>query len=132
MSPDETLTEFIRRLRALKGVAAIAAREAAPLVEDVVRSNASRGVDPEGQTWTPKKDGGRPLANVAGAIRTLAKGSMVQIGLTGHYVFHHFSKSKTLPRRRVIPGEGRIPANVVAALREGARRAFLRVMGGAA
>lgn len=130
MDGDAKLSAFIDRLRSLKDLAARAAVHAAPLVEAAIRETAGSGLDPDGQPWTPTKGGTRPLANVARAIRVIPKGSAVIVGLAGHYVFHHFSKSKSLPQRRVIPGAGAIPANVVRALREGARKAFRSTMGG--
>jgi len=125
---DAKLSDFIRRLRSMKDLAAQAAREAAPLVEAAVRRQAADGQAPDGGAWAPTKDGRRAIPNAARAITAVAKGSAVQIVLAGVYVFHHYGKG--LPERRIIPGQGAIPAPVVAALREGARRVFRRVAGG--
>lgn len=128
MDADAKLATFIQRLRDMKNVAADVARETAPLVERALRSSAAAGVDPDGTPWAATEKGKRALPNAASAIRAVARGSAVDVILAGVYVFHHFGKG--MPERRLIPGRGAIPAPVVAALREGARRVFRRLAGG--
>ena len=128
MSGDAELAAFVSRLRDLKSLATVAAKEAAPLVEGTLRETAAAGTDPDGNPWPPKRDGSRALPNAAGAISAVAKGTAVVVVLTGAYVYHQFSKGKS--RRRILPDRGTtLPARVAQALRNATERAFARVMG---
>lgn len=126
------LDAMIATLRKLGKAPADVAKEAAPLVEAVLRENASAGVDPDsGAAWAPKKDGGRAMKNASAAITTKANGDLLVTTLKGPEVFHHYSKKKSEPQRRVIPDGGAgIPKNVAAAIDVAASRVFDRVMGG--
>lgn len=131
MSGDAALADFIARLRSLPRLAAEVANEAAPLVERAARANASRGLDPDGQPWAPTKDGKRPLEHAAEALTAKATGTVVELVLVGYHVIHHYG-TKRLPARRIVPDAGAgIPKQLADAMREGARRVFVRLMGGA-
>jgi len=121
---------MIARLRGLRGFVGEAAKEAAPLVEAELRKTAAAGVDPEGKAWPTRRDGSRALERAATAITARAVGEAVVATLVGAYVFHHYAKGAD--RRRILPDSGAgVPAGVAGACREGARRAFRRLMGGA-
>lgn len=125
---DAALAAYAARLRNLKTLAPAAAREAAPLVEAVIRDEAAAGVDPDGRAWAPKKDGGRALPNAAGAIRAVANGVAVIVKLTGAYVYHHYSKSAAY-RRRILPDSGAgVPPRIADALKRATAEAFRRAM----
>lgn len=124
------LGAFSKRLRELRELAAEGAKEAAPLVAEALRKTASAGTTPDGQPWKPTKGGQRALSNAADAIAARAIGNVIEIILSGHYVFHHYG-TKRLPQRAVIPENGgSIPAVVTDACRRGAVAAFRRIMGG--
>lgn len=130
MDADATLSAFIARLRSLPRLAEEVAREAAPLVERAARSNAERGLDPEGKPWAPTKDGKRPLQHAAEALTAKATGAIVELVLVGHHVVHHYG-TKRMPARRIVPDAGAgVPKHLADAMREGARRVFGRLMGG--
>src|SRR5450432_64307 len=88
MDGDAALTNMIETMRALHTIAERAAKLAAPRVEEAIRTQVGRGLDPEGRPWPPTKDGKRPLANAANAIHSEARGDVVVIVLRGPEVFH--------------------------------------------
>ncbi len=124
------LDAMIRRLRGLRGMSAAAAREAAPLVEAAAKASADAGTTPSGAAWSPtKRDGDRALTRAASAVSARATGSVVQIVLVGHHIYHSLGIGR--PKRQIIPDKGdAIPSAIAAAMAEGARRAFARLMGG--
>jgi hypothetical protein len=128
MDGNAALSAFVERLRALRQLATETARAAAPLVERAARETAAAGTDPEGNRWAPTKDGRRPLANAAAAIRGVAVGSAVQLVVRGYHVFHHHGTAR-LPQRRILP-EGAIPKAIGEAVRAAARLTFTRTVGG--
>ncbi|MDB4996651.1 MAG: uncharacterized protein JWM74_4083 [Myxococcaceae bacterium] len=126
----ECLDDMIARMRGLDSFTAEAAKEAAPLVQTSARRTAAAGTTPEGKAWPPKKDGGRALEHAAEHVTAVAVGSAIEVTLTGPDVFHN-KGTASVPERRVIPRVGDpIPRTYADAMREGARRAFLRITGG--
>jgi hypothetical protein len=125
------LDAMIRRVRSLGGGEFLnrAAAAAAPLVQEAAKATAAAGTTPTGEAWAPrKKDGGRAMANAAGAVRAYALGAIITIALSGVEVYHHLSKSHP---RKVIPDAGgdTIPTTIADAIERGAVRAWSRAMG---
>ncbi len=129
MGPDQALRDFIGRLRKLPALAAAVAREAAPAVQEAAREQAGSGLAPDGRTWVPTKDGGRPLENAATAITAKATGALVELIIAGRHVYHHYGTGR-IPARQIIPnvGDG-VPRYLAKAVEASARRVFLRHMG---
>lgn len=129
MAGDEELAAIIAGLRKIGGgFEELAAKEAAPLVEQAVRATAAAGTDPYGTPWPPKKDGTRALPEAAGAVTATAKGPVVQIATKGGYAIQ--GRLKGDARRQVIPsGDRPLPKQITDALKEGARRAWRKAMG---
>lgn len=131
MSGESALQEMIDAFRGLESLPAATAREAAPLLEEALRTTAAAGVSPDGNPWAPKKDGGRAMPGAAKAIAAKAFGNVVRVTLTGPEVFHHFGKGSSEVRRPVIPDAGgELPAVAARAVEKGAELAFARIMGG--
>lgn len=126
MSGADQLTALAVKLRGLKGLAPEAAKIAAPLVEEVVKTTAAEGTDIEGKAWPAKRDGTRALPNAAGAISAVANGAAVIVRLVGAYVFHN--NAKGADRRRILPDSGAgIPPKIAAALEKATKQAFERI-----
>lgn len=107
------------------------AKEAGPLVEAAIRKRAAAGLDPDGNPWAAKKDGGRPLAGIEKHIQCTVEGQILRVTLTGNAVWHHHAKGDTRPARRVLPDGGSgLPDYVVEAIMEAANRVWRRRMGG--
>jgi hypothetical protein len=122
------LGDMMRRMAELDGMAELTAAEAAPLVEAAIRRTAAAGTTPDGEPWAPKKKGGgRPMVNAAAHVTAKAIGNVVNIVLKGVDVFHQFDKRT--PRHAIPEAGGGVPAVVRAAMHEGARRAFGKIMG---
>lgn|GEM_PF-1986483 len=129
MGGDGALDEMIAQIRALGGLNAAAAIEAAPLVQEAARVTARAGQTPDGKDWPAKKDGGRALANAANAVTATASGKTITIAVQGSEVFHNWGVGKHTPRRKIIPETGDpIPPAVGAALLAGAERAFRKAV----
>ncbi|WP_437671521.1 hypothetical protein [Sorangium sp. So ce131] len=112
------LERMIASCRELARLPELAAPIAARNVDAELRASASAGRAPNGTAWKPRKsDGGKPLANAAGAIAVKAIGTVVLIVLTGHHVFHHFGAGGK-PKRQIIP-QGSIPPKLGNAIRLG-------------
>jgi hypothetical protein len=126
----QALNDMIATLRQLGGPRLVeeVAKEAAPLVDEATKITARAGTSTEGASWPArKKDGARALANVEGAISTVAVGAVVRQTLTGGAVYSHFGAHG--PKRAVIPeGGGSIPPQVTAALTQAATRVFNRAI----
>lgn len=126
MDGDAALENMIAALRELTELQERVAKLAAPQVEQAVRAQAAAGLDPEGRSWTPTKDGRRPLVHAANAIHVDALGGVVVIVLTGKEVFHHFGTGR-VSARRIIPDSElpdrlrRIIADVASEVFEGKR-----------
>lgn len=125
MSGDAALLEMIAAAKAKYGLsAADVAKAAGPGVERVLKATASAGTDPEGRSWAPKKDGGRPLVGAAAAISVSIAGPVIRGVLTGPTVFHHFGTGR-VPQRRVLPDAGAgIPPEIAAAILKAASQRF--------
>jgi len=127
---DAELRALIARLRSIgAGAPAAIAAEAAPGVEAAAKATAAAGTDPEGRTWSPRKDGAPALAKAASAITATARGAIIELVLTGAYVYHHLGKGA--PERRILPDGGAgIPENIAAPIRDAARRVLERALRG--
>lgn len=112
-----TIRDLADRIRSLKLLPQRVAVRAAPLVEQALRANAAAGLDPMGKPWKLKKDGGKPLKNVAAKISCVANGKSIVATLTGPDVFHHRG-TKDHPRRQVLPRSGEVPDFVKKAIDE--------------
>jgi hypothetical protein len=126
----EALEQLIASLRRLKADAGEElAKEAAPAVQEVLRTNAAAGLDPEGRAWTPRKDGARALANAAGAIFVEARGAVLELVLRGKYIYHQDGAG--VPERVILPDAGAgVPKILVAPIQKAAERVVVRLMGG--
>lgn len=124
MSGDAVMQAMIAGLRGLgRDALSAIAKEAAPLVQEAARKTAAAGTTPDGEAWTPTKDGRKPLENAADHITARASGPTLRIYLNGPDVFHHFGTGR-VPRRQIIP-EGKIPPAIGSAM----QRATSIVMG---
>ena len=129
MDGNAQVDAWIAKLRAYGRDATTAtAAEAAPLVERELKSTASAGVTPEGDTWAPTKSGKAPLQHAAAYVKCMATGAALRLVVTGHYVFHHRGVGKTTPRRPLLP-DGDIPPGIAKAIQTGAERVFRRMVG---
>lgn len=118
---DETLRTIAKRLRAF-GKANEMAKEAAPLVEAAVKATAAAGTDPYGNPWKAKKDGTRALPDAADAVSVTTNGKVLTITVTGgEAAQQRFKFRQLLPNKKV-------PKAILDALREGARRAWMKAM----
>lgn len=118
------------RLRALRGMAVEVAREAAPLVEGVVRASAAAGTTVEGEPWPTRRDGSRALPDAANAVTAAAVGTTIVVSLKGPYVFHNSAEGKD--RRRILPEEGRgVPPAIAKVLTKAGETVFARRAAGA-
>lgn len=125
-----SLDAIIQKVRALGGLAAAAARSAAPMVEAQSKKTAAAGTDPNGKQWAPKKDGGAPLVNAADAVSVVAIGTVVQIRLGATSTGSAKAQAIQNTRRQIIPANGEgIPAGILKALDEGANKAFREAVG---
>lgn len=130
---DAALTDFIARVRTMGAtIQDAAARESRPLVEAEAKRTAAAGTDPYGAAWAPKKDGTRAMPDTADAIRvTTAGSSVVTKVLRGAAIQNRIASQGSGSRygRTVIPsGDRPLSAGYVAALSEGAERAFRKAM----
>jgi hypothetical protein len=117
------LDSLIGKLNAAKTIAVDVAKEAAPEVLAAAQANAAKGVDSTGRAWLPTKAGNKPLRNAAAAITTRAVGTVLQLVLTGHHVYHSLGAGE--PKRQIIPDRGEpIPDYI----RDACKRAALRVV----
>jgi len=116
---------MIATLRRLSGpkVGELVATKAAPKVDAAIKATARSGTTPEGTTWKPKKDGGRPLVNAAAAISTKGLGNLVVTTLTAPTSFHHKGLGGK-PTRQVIPDSGTVPDGVKKAVLSAATEVF--------
>jgi len=130
MAAADGLTAWAAQIRGLRRLAAEAAKEAAPLVQEAVRATAAAGTTPDGTPWAPKKRGGRALANAAEHVAATAVGTVVRIVLRGADVYHQLGVGR-FPKRQVIPDRSdALPPALARSVAEGARRAFARLTGG--
>lgn len=118
---DETLRQMAKRIRAF-GLGNGATKEAAPLVEEAIKATAAAGTDPDGAAWKTKKDGGRALPDAASAISVESNGKTIKIVVKGgEAAQQRFGVRRLLPKRKLSKA-------IVAALREGAARAWRKAM----
>lgn len=122
------------RLRRLGRLPAELAKEAAPDVEAAIRATAAAGTTPDGVAWAPRKtDGGRALANAAQAVTAKADGASVRVTVRGIEARHHLGRVRGGVKRQILPDGGAgIPDKIGAVCVAAAKRAFARIMGGAA
>lgn len=119
------LSELIRRVKRIPGLAVRAAPAVAEAVDASVRADLAAGRSPEGEAWAPRKqDGGRRLPNAAAnAIVTRAIGTTIVQKTAGHYWAHNRGTSH-VPRSGIIPQ--RITPKLADAIRGPVVEAFNR------
>lgn len=126
------LDDLIERLRTLDKAGTEIAIEARPGLEQIAKETAAAGTTPEGETWTPTRDGRRALPNAASAIKAIVSGTttaVVTLVLSGVYVYHHGAKGKR--RRPILPTlKDGLPPRMLTTVREAAARVAARAMGG--
>jgi hypothetical protein len=125
---EAELDAWVAKLRRLPEMVKAAAPELAVALKSELDKNIAAGRAPDGSTWKPKKDGGRPLVNAAAAVTTRADGSVVQAVLTGPEVFHHYGTKKD-PERQILP-RGVMPDSLGLAFRAKMVEQFEKTMGG--
>jgi hypothetical protein len=106
------------------------AKESEMLVATAVRAQAAAGTDAEGKVWPSRKDGSRAMPKAAEYVWVDAKGPVVVIKVKsrGAAIQGNLREDR---RRRILPDSGKpLPREIVAALQEGAMRAFDKAMGG--
>lgn len=119
-----TVEEILSAFDRLGAFAEEAAKRAAPLVEEALRSTAAAGTAPDGTPWQPlKKGGGQAYRDAAKGITVKAFGLTIRATLKGHAVFGHYGGGRN-PRRPVLPDPGTIPPHVARALERAADQAF--------
>jgi hypothetical protein len=123
------IDEMRRRLRELARMPETSGPDLGDAMQAELVRTASAGTTPTGVPWKPKKDGGRPLANAAAAISTVAHGTVIVATLSGPTVFHHYGDSKD-PKRQVLPEGGGMPPTLAAAFRQSLIKSFRRVARG--
>lgn len=108
MSGDAELRKMIAFCQGLPGLIERTAPACAESFDKAVRDELDAGRSPDGASWVPKKDGGRPLAGAPDAIVTKAVGDTIVTAITGgekwFYRFHN-AGTKKLPSRPVVPSE---------------------------
>lgn len=132
------LDELVANLRRLDAAGVEIATTALPEVLADAKATAAAGASPEGQAWTPTKEGRPALPNAASAITAVVSGAskaLITLVLAGPYTYHHASKNKSakkgLPRRPILfnPDDG-VPVRMAAAIGRAASRVVARTMGG--
>ena len=132
MTGDAQLLEMIRRVEKLgsEGISALS-KAAAPRIEEVSKASAAAGMTPDGQTWKPKKNGGKPLQNAAAAVECIPLFDRIKIRLIGTATGSQRVQAIQNLTRPIIPTRGgEIPKPLAEALKDAAGRTFRRIMGG--
>lgn len=111
------LDEWVNRLRTTGQAVEAAAVEVAGLLQTEAEAAVREQRSMDGTKWPPTKEGTPALRNAAANIETKARGSVVQMILTGHHVYHHFGAGRS-PRRPILPMGG-TPAKLGNAIRLG-------------
>lgn len=138
---EAALLEMIDALRSIDtDMPAGTVAESVPLVLAEAQRTARAGTTPDGVAWPAKKGGGQALVHAADAVRARALGSVIEVSLAGTssgdtqaQAVQNYGTGR-IPARQIIPagGDGRIPAGYAAAIAEGARRAFRKIVGAGA
>lgn len=112
-----SLDEWIRDLRATRGIGARMASELAPIVKRETDAGIAAGHGLDGVPWRPTKAGTPPLKHAAKAVSVKGIGNTILLTLTGHEVFHQFGAGR-LPIRAILPLKG-LPFRLGDAIRKG-------------
>lgn len=120
-----SLATFVSRIKALENFAFDVAKEAAPLVQEAIRGRIRAGIAPDGTPWPAKKLGGRALKDADHHVTATSAGDRVLVTLSGVEVFHDKGNGR-LPKREMLPKEGKLPDYIADALHEGAKRALAK------
>jgi hypothetical protein len=119
---------MLASLRALERLPEDAAKAAAPLLEEALRTSAAAEQAPDGTPWTARKRGSGPVyAHAPSRIKATAIQSLVRVTLSGPEVFGHFGTGR-LPRRPMLPDPGTLPANLAKVLEDAASKAFAKAV----
>jgi hypothetical protein len=120
VSAPEDIAAMIAKLRAMGGGALgeEVAPDVARIVEADLRRSIAQGQSPDGEKWQDKRDGGRPLANAAGALGVAAVGGTVYVRLTGPEARHDQGRARGGIVRQVIPHSNRVPDRMALQIRE--------------
>jgi hypothetical protein len=105
---EAALGDLAARLRSFEGDAEGAAVDCAAAVAAEQSATASSGQDAYGRTWTPTKEGKRPMAGASSAVEVSGADKQIRVGISGYHVAHHIGWAKgygggTKMRRPIIP-----------------------------
>lgn len=126
MSDLDGIIGALRAVGDAKTLSAEIAKEAEPGVTASVKTALSAGMSPSGETWAPRKDGGRAYADAASAVKGQTKGSLIYLTLSGPEVFGHFGFKGAEPRPMLPDAGGKIPAPITKAITEAADKVIRR------
>jgi hypothetical protein len=126
------LDDMIARLRKLPELAAIAAEDVADVLDEELHATIAAGTAPDGTPWAPTLEGKRPLQNAgrAGTLFVQAVGRVVYVRLTGPEARHHRGIARGRKVRQIIPGAGRLPPRLAAAVQRVIAARFATALGG--
>lgn len=151
------LEAFIAGVESLRTMNEQVAKEAEEDVADVARKSAQAAVDPDGNPWPDREEGGKALRGAAAALESRAWGNRIMLSIGPPYVFHNWgaggssqtkaaerararasakrAKSGTqskfhAPRRQILPEAGeKIPEKMREAIDAAAKRVFGKAVG---
>jgi hypothetical protein len=121
------LDGMIARLRALPGLAERAAPAVADAVREELQRTISAGTSADGETWAPKKDGGKPLQDAEAALTVVPVGKRIIIKLRGPEARHHRGWARGGVRRPIIP-VNKIPAAMAHRIKKVLAAEFAKVV----
>jgi hypothetical protein len=124
-----SIATILQKLRALRVLPQLAAAEAAPRIEQALKTTAAAGTTPSGEAWAPRKDGSRALANAAQAVTATAAEATVHVRLEGTSTGDAKAQGIQNAKRRIIPQNGEpLPEAVSKAAHEGVEAAFRKAV----
>jgi hypothetical protein len=95
----------------------VVAKRSAEAIKRAIDANIAAGRAPDGSSWAPREDGGKPLADAAQAVDVVAVGSTVVATVHGVEARHHAGKVKGGVARPILP-RGKLPEPMRAAVQE--------------
>jgi hypothetical protein len=123
------LQALITRLRKLPAAAPALAEDVAKALDTQLREQIAAGTDPDGKPWPPTQAGERPLRNAGASLHVHADGPVVLATLRGPTALHHMGRAKGGIRRQILPS-AKMPARLIAAIRNVVERGLARAING--
>lgn len=129
-SARSELRAWAAQLRALGELGKLAVPAIGIALGQELRRTISAGEAPDGKPWRLTQGGDVPLTDAMSAVKIHTRDTRVTVVVSGPEAWHNSGFARGGIRRRVIPGERRLPPAYAQAMSRAISETFKRILSG--